>query len=71
MSINAYMVWAQAVENKQLLEVQFEKDTNLASLISASTNSSINNMINEALSKVQMEDDTTEQGKLGMNFKPL
>jgi hypothetical protein len=58
------MVWAQVVEKKLLLEVQLDKRTNQAALISASTNTSLNNMINEALSNVQMEDeDPIEQGK--------
>jgi hypothetical protein len=58
------MVWAQVVEKKLLLEVQLDKCTNLAALISASTNTSLNNMINEALSNVQIEEeDSIEQGK--------
>jgi hypothetical protein len=58
------MVWTQVVEKKLLLEVQLDKHTNLAALISASTNTSLNNMINEALSNVQLEDeDLIEQGK--------
>lgn len=66
------MVWARVVEKNQLLEVKLDRDTNLVSLISTSTNSSINNMINEALSKVQLEnEDTTDQGTLSYKFSLL
>lgn len=67
LTINAYMAWAQVVEKKQLLEVQFDKDKKRASLISASTNSSVNNLIKEMLFKIQLDDeDATDDGKFNI-----
>jgi len=49
LNITAYINWAQLVEKRQVLEVSFDNSKKLATLISTTTNSSVNCSLRDAL----------------------